>query len=214
MRTARSTAAISGFLIALLGIWGALVPFVGPYFDFAFGVNRTWHYTADRMWLDILPGVVAVAGGLMLLASSRRGVLLGGALLSLIAGAWFVVGPAVSLAWESAAGPIGRPLFASTRQMLELVGYFYGLGALIVALSAFSFGRVWTRATLVAGEATGAQPTPARAPAPEPVGAIAGPTTPTAQEPPPARQAPWRSRLLRRRGRTAHRERRPVERQR
>jgi hypothetical protein len=211
MRTARSTAAISGFLITLLGIWGALVPFVGPYFDYAFGVNQTWHYTADRMWLNILPGVVAVSGGLVLLASSRRGVLLRGALLSLIAGAWFVVGPAVSLAWESAAGPIGRPLFGSTRQMLELVGYFYGLGALIVALAAFSLGRVWTRSTLVAGEATGTQPVPA----PERLDAGADSTAPpAAQKPPPARQAPWRSRLLRRRGRTAHRERRPVGHQR
>lgn len=209
MRTARSTAAISGLLIVLLGIWGAVVPFVGPYFDYAFGVNQTWHYTADRMWLDILPGAVAVAGGLVLLASSRRGALLGGALLSLIAGAWFVVGPAVSLTWESAAGPIGRPLFGSTRQTLELVGYFYGLGALIVALSAFSLGRVWTRSALVTGEATGTQP------APERVGAGTGSTAPpAAQGPPPTRQAPWRSQLLRRRSQAAPRERRPVERQR
>ena len=211
MRTARSTSAISGLLIALLGIWGALIPFVGPYFDYAFGVNQTWHYTADRLYLDILPGVVAAVGGLVLLASSRRGVLLWGALLSLIAGAWFVVGPAVSLTWESAAGPIGRPLFGSTRQMLELVGYFYGLGALIVALAAFSLGRVWTRSTLVADEAVATQP----APAPQRVDAGPDSTAPpAAQEPAPARRAPWRSRLLRRRGQTAARERGPVERQR
>jgi hypothetical protein len=211
MRTARSTAAISGLLIALLGIWGALIPFVGPYFDYAFGVNQTWHYTADRMWLNILPGAVAVTGGLVLLASARRRALLGGALLALLAGAWFVVGPAVSLTWESGAGPIGRPLFGATRQMLELVGYFYGLGALIVALAAFSIGRVWTRSTLVAGEATDVQP----ATAPEGVGAGAGSTAPpVAQEPAPTRQAPWRSRLLRRRGQAGSRERRPTERQR
>jgi len=72
MRIARSTGAVSGFLIALLGIWGALIPFVGPYFDYSFGTNSTWHYTADRLWLNILPGALAVLGGLMLLAASRR----------------------------------------------------------------------------------------------------------------------------------------------
>ena len=58
MRIARSTGAVSGFLIALLGIWGALIPFVGPYFDYSFGTNSTWHYTADRLWLNILPGAL------------------------------------------------------------------------------------------------------------------------------------------------------------
>src|SRR5207249_4598889 len=45
-----------------------------------------------------------------------------------------------------------------TRQMLELVGYFYGLGALIVALSAFSIGRFMSRprvATEAAAVASG-----------------------------------------------------------
>jgi hypothetical protein len=34
MRTTRSTAAVSGLLIVLLGLWGALIAFVGPYFDY------------------------------------------------------------------------------------------------------------------------------------------------------------------------------------
>src|SRR5258705_4744134 len=109
MHVARSTGAVSGLLIALLGIWGAMIPFVGPYFDYSFGVNQTWHYTADRLWLDILPGALAVAGGLLLLVSARRFVLLMGALLSLLAGAWLVVGPSVSLTSESGLRPISRP---------------------------------------------------------------------------------------------------------
>jgi hypothetical protein len=205
MRTTRSTAAISGLLIVVLGAWGALIAFIGPYFNYAFGVNQTWHYSANRLWLDILPGAIAVVGGLLLLASARRAALLSGALLSLVAGAWFVIGPAVSLTWESGAGPIGRPLFGTTRQMLELVGYFYGVGALIVALAGFSLARVWTRST-----AAVVREAPAAA---EPVGAGVGPSAPVADEPVAARQEPRRSRLLRRRGQTATRER-PVERQR
>ena len=32
----RSRGAASGLLVIVLGLWGALVPFVGPYFNFAF----------------------------------------------------------------------------------------------------------------------------------------------------------------------------------
>ena len=144
-RMTRSTGAVSGLLIILLGVWGALIPFVGPYFDYSFSTNTTWHYTTDRLWLDILPGALAVLAGVMLLLAATRaaGILAGW--LAMVAGAWFVVGPSVSLTWESGVGPIGRPLYGSTRQMLELVGYFYGLGALIVALAAFAVGRFASR---------------------------------------------------------------------
>jgi len=148
MRLARSTGAASGLLIGLLAIWGALVPFVGPYFDYSFGSNATWHYTSDRLWLSILPGAAALLGAVLLvIAATRLAGVLGG-WLAMVAGAWFVVGPAVSLTWESGPGPIGRPLYGPTRQMLELVGYFYGLGALIVALAAFSIGRFASRPPL------------------------------------------------------------------
>ena len=145
MRLPRSTGAVSGVLLVVLGLWGALIPFVGPYFDYSFGVNSTWHYTSDRLWLDILPGALTVIGGLLLIGARTRSAGIFAGWLALIGGAWLVVGPAMSLTWESGQGPIGRPLFGSTRQMLELVGYFYGLGALIVALSAFSIGRFMSR---------------------------------------------------------------------
>ena len=158
MRLPRSTGAISGLLVVLLGVWGALIAFVGPYFNYSFGSNSAWHYTTDRLLLDILPGAVAVvAGGLLLTATTRRAGVLGG-WLGLLAGAWFVVGPAVSLTWEHAAGPIGRPLGGSTRQMAELVGYFYGLGALIIALVAFASGRFASRPAVIA-EAAAVAPT-------------------------------------------------------
>jgi hypothetical protein len=150
MRIARSTGAVSGLLIAVLGIWGALIPFVGPYFDYAFGVNSSWHYTTDRLLLCILPGAAALVGGLMMVrAASRAGGAFGG-WLAVLAGAWFAVGPAFSRIWEHAgSSPIGAPLFGSTRQALELVGYFYGLGALIIALAAFAVGRFASRPAVV-----------------------------------------------------------------
>ena len=59
MRMARSTGTMSGLLIVPLAIWGGLIPFIGPYFDYSFGTNSTWHYTADRLWLNILPAAIA-----------------------------------------------------------------------------------------------------------------------------------------------------------
>jgi hypothetical protein len=132
-------------LIVLLGIWGALVPLVGPYFDYSFGVNSAWHYTMDRLWLDIFPGAVAVAGGLLVFSARTRIAGAVGGWLAVLAGVWFAVGPSVSLTWEHGSGPIGPPLYGTTRQALELVGYFYGLGAVIVALGAFAIGRFASR---------------------------------------------------------------------
>jgi hypothetical protein len=165
MRLPRSTGAVSGLMIVLLGLWGALIPFVGPYFDYSFGTNTTWHWTTDRLWLNVVPGAVAVLGGLLLLTSATRARGALGGWLATIAGAWFVVGPAVSLTWEHGRGPIGAPLGGSTRQMLELVGYFYGLGALIVALAAFAAGRFASRPRIAedAAAVTAAAPVGTRA---------------------------------------------------
>jgi hypothetical protein len=197
---ARSTGMASGLLVMVLGIWGALIPFVGPYFDYSFGPNTTWHFTTDRLWLNILPGALAVIAGLLLLMAATRaaGILAGW--LGLIAGAWFVVGPAVSITWESGTGPIGRPLFGSTRQMLELVGYFYGLGALIVAMTAFAIGRFASRPRLAEQEAI------ARAAA---RGAVtqAPPPPPSAEAPPPSERPARRIFPFPRRGRGADRSR-------
>ncbi len=51
LRMPRSRGATSGFLLVLLGIWGALIPFVGPYFDFAFTPDQSWVWTTARGWL-------------------------------------------------------------------------------------------------------------------------------------------------------------------
>jgi hypothetical protein len=139
--------------VILLGIWGALIPFVGPYFHYAFGSYQTWHYTSERLWLCIVPGVVAVIGGLLLLRSSHRSSGLLGGWLALAAGAWFAIGPTVSLLWHHAGNPIGAPMGGHTRQAIELLGYFQGLGVVIAALSAFAMGRYYSRPRVVEGAA-------------------------------------------------------------
>lgn len=149
-------------MLVVLGLWGGLIPFVGPYFGYAFGSQASWHYTTDRLWLDILPGAAVLLGGLIMLQSGHRASGSLGSWLAIVGGTWFAVGPAVSRLWEHGAGPIGAPLFGHTRQTFELIGYFYGLGAVVVGLAAFALGRFVTRPPLVAAPVEGepaAEPT-------------------------------------------------------
>jgi len=156
MRVSRTTGAISGLVIVVLGIWGGLIPFIGPYFNYSFGPNVTWHYTVHRLWLDILPGAAAVVGGLIIINAKSRIDGTFGSWLALAGGAWFAVGPPVSVLWNAAAtaaDPIGAPYGGVHRQILELVGYYYGVGVLIVGFAAFSLGRFVSRPALAGDEA-------------------------------------------------------------
>jgi hypothetical protein len=149
VRISRKTGAMTGFMLIVLGLWGGLVPLIGPYFGFAFGSHATWDLTMNRFWLDVLPGAAVVLGGLMLLWSGHR---LSGTVASWMAmagGAWFAVGPAFSRLWEHGPGPIGVPLFGHTRQTFELIGYFYGLGVVVMGLAAFALGRFVSRPALI-----------------------------------------------------------------
>lgn len=140
----RSRGAASGFLLIVLGIWGALIPFVGPLFDFAFSPDREWVWTASRGWLEVLPGAVTVVGGLLLLTSRNRFTAMLGGWLAVLAGAWFVVGRA--LAGPLGLGGPGAPVAATETKRVALeLAYFYGLGALIIFLGALALGRLSIR---------------------------------------------------------------------
>lgn len=139
MRAPRSRGAVSGILLVMLGVWGAVVPFVGPYFDYAYTPDNPWNYTSGRLLLEILPGVVAVIGGLLVLASANRAVAALGGWLAALSGAWFVLGVPLTTIWE---GPtVGEPIGDTTQQVLEYVGFFGGLGVAMVFLAAFALGR-------------------------------------------------------------------------
>ncbi|MEP9383232.1 hypothetical protein [Nocardioides sp. KR10-350] len=126
-------------LLVLLGAWGALIPFVGPYFDYAYTPDNTWDYTSGRLILEILPGAGAVLGGLLVLGSANRLAAALGGWLAAVSGAWFVVGVPLSAIWGSPT--VGDPTGGATRQAVEYVGFFGGLGAAIVFLAAFALGR-------------------------------------------------------------------------
>src|ERR1700712_3575906 len=152
MRIPRSRGAASGFLVILLGLWGALVPFVGPAFDFAYNPDQGSAWSATRGWLEVLPGVVAVIGGFLLVRSRNRATAMFGGWLSVLAGAWFVIGRV--MATTLTIGEIGRPVAENDIKAawLELT-YFYGLGALIVFLGAMALGRLSVRSVRDVGHA-------------------------------------------------------------
>lgn len=140
----RSRGALSGLLLILAGVWGAFIPFVGPYFDFAFTPDSPWAWTTGRGWLEVLPGAVTVVGGLLLLVSRNRATAMLGGWLAVVAGAWFVVGRA--LAGPMALGNAGSPVAVTeTKQVMLELAYFSGLGALIVFLGAAAGGRLSVR---------------------------------------------------------------------
>ena len=142
LRMRRSRGALSGLLLILLGAWGGLIPFVGPYFGYAYTPDSAWTYTSGRLWLEILPAAATFAGGVLLLITGRRHTALLGALLAVAAGAWFAVGPVVSPLWNAAVGP-GTPAGSGiVTRTVEQIGFFTGLGVVIVFVAAAAAGRV------------------------------------------------------------------------
>ncbi len=139
----RSRGAVTGLLLVLLGAFGALIPFVGPYFDFAYTPNTAWAWTAARGWLEVFPGLVTVAGGFLLITSRSRATAMFGGWLAVLGGVWFIVGRAFAAALR--IGDVGQPVAATDvkRAVLE-IAYFSGLGALIV----FFGGGVLARLTV------------------------------------------------------------------
>ncbi len=151
------TTRFAGLTILIGGIWGALIPFVGPYFHYSLGPDRTWTWTTGRLYLDVLPGVAAIIGGLLLLGAGPWATGRLGALIALIAGIWFVVGPDLSYIWQ-AGGAQGIAHGSRAVRSLEAVGFHTGLGVLIAALAAYALPGFLLRRRLAAAEgAAGAE---------------------------------------------------------
>lgn len=133
-RPARGVA--SGLVLVLLGIWTGLVHFVGPYFGYQFGTAGVWEFTWDRLWFGILPGVAAIAGGLLLVAARDRVTGSLGAGLGMACGVWLTVALTLAGIWQAAAPG------AASMSLAEQVGLFYGLAAALAVLAAFAAAQM------------------------------------------------------------------------
>jgi hypothetical protein len=142
LRVPRSRGAVSGVALILLGVWGALIPFVGPYFHYAYTPDTGWTYTSGRFWLEILPGAVALTGGLIVLASAYRPVALLGAWLAALSGGWFAVGSLLGPTWTRIGMTAGEPVGGPMLRTVEQLGFFTGLGIVIVFFATLTLGRL------------------------------------------------------------------------
>jgi len=139
----RSRGAFSGFLLILLGLWGALIPFVGPYFDYAYTPDKAWTYNTGRLWLELLPGAAVFLGGVLLMVAKGRHTALFGALLAAAAGAWFALGTVLSPLWNHHIPMGGSPAGSSVyMRIMEQLGFFTALGVVIVFVAAVALGRI------------------------------------------------------------------------
>ena len=183
----RSRGAASGFLLVLLGLWGALVPFIGPYFHYAYTPDTAWTYTTARLWLEVLPGAAVVLGGVLLIIATGRHVALFGAVLAAAAGAWFTLGPILSPLWNDHVTMGGSPASATVfMRIMEQLGFFAALGLVIVFIAGAACGRILsvtsgikTVETIPAAEkvpATETVPVAEKVPAAETAPARTGPT--------------------------------------
>ena len=157
LRMRRSRGVVSGFLLVLLGLWGGLITFIGPYFQYAYTPDpgTAWTYTTARMWLEILPGAAVFLGGVLLIIAAGRHIALFGALLAAAGGAWFALGTVLSPLWNNSVPlggvPAGTTVLVRT---VEQIGFFTGLGVVIVFIAAAAFGRIISLPPEVVPEAT------------------------------------------------------------
>ncbi|HEU5419455.1 MAG TPA: hypothetical protein VFV41_17325 [Streptosporangiaceae bacterium] len=148
-RIPRRRGGLCGLLLVLLGAWAALGPFIGPYFNFAYAPDSAWHYSDGRLYLSIVPGVAALLGGLIVLATRSRAAGTFGGLLAAAGGAWLIVGDGLvravtQLSSLSPGAPLAHSaggLSTATWQFLEQLGLFTGIGILIVFFAALVIGR-------------------------------------------------------------------------
>jgi hypothetical protein len=149
-RIPRRRGGLCGLLLILLGAWGGLIPFVGPYFKYAYSPDKTWFYSSGRLYLSILPAAAAVLGGLLIAATRSRAVGTFGGLLAAVGGAWFLVGaPVVDIVLKKTSITPGTPVphgttaagTTSVWMFLETVGFFVGVGILIIFFGAIAVGR-------------------------------------------------------------------------
>jgi hypothetical protein len=134
---------MAGLVLILLGAWGGLVAFIGPYFHYAYTPDSPWTYTSGRLLLEVLPGIATLVGGLILLVSTLRPTALFGAWMAALGGAWFATGSALAPLWTSAgASAQGLPVGGQFARVVEQIGFFAGLGVVVVFVAAAALGRL------------------------------------------------------------------------
>jgi hypothetical protein len=146
----RSRGVVAGVALILLGLWGGLAPFVGPYFHFGYTPDKALAYTTGRLYLSAIPGGAALLGGLLVATTRNRGIGVFGGLLAALGGLWFVIGSGVtyyllkytSITTGTPLGSLTSTGSYSVRMYLEVLALYGALGAAIIFFGALACGRM------------------------------------------------------------------------
>jgi hypothetical protein len=137
--------ALAGLLAMLVGAFGAIVPFAAPGLGYSADGAPSWFWDLSHVVLWLVPGAAAFAAGAVVLlfvgptsrGRGRFGVALAG-MLTMVCGAWFVIGP---LAWPVLRNSAG--VFVPAAPLRELgyqTGYSLGPGAVLLLLGGLVVG--------------------------------------------------------------------------
>lgn len=141
--TRSTTFKLMGGIIAMVGLWAALVPYVGPTFGYTMPPGAdvpAWEWTASHTQRHLLPGLAAILAGALLFHRSRS-VALGAAGLALAAGVWMIISPFVPRAWlDGGMGGMGGGEPSVFMQIITPLGYHYLPGIITAGLAAFALG--------------------------------------------------------------------------
>jgi hypothetical protein len=131
-------------LITLIGAWVIVAALIGPSFNFGFFNDKSWEWSTKQWELQLIPGIVAVVGGLLLLTPSRGTGSLG-ALLAFLAGGWLIVCPVLYPIWAS--GTVDT-FGSDSMKALRWVGHFYAPGGFLLYFAGYAHG-LFARRTVV-----------------------------------------------------------------
>ena len=184
----RSRGAVCGLMLILLGLWGGLAPFVGPYFHFGVEPDTAWVYNSGRLYYSVVPAAAVLLGGVLVLLTRNRAIGIVGGALAVLGGAWFSLGTglvtyvvkSVSISVGTPIGTAGPGAALTARMYLEEVALFGGLSLLIVLVGGLAIGRFSLLAAKdVVADAEEEEPYPGTIPVrPLPTRAVAAAGTP------------------------------------
>ena len=133
-----------GLLITLIGAWVIVAALIGPSFNFGFFSDKSWEWSTKQWELQLIPGMVAVIGGLLLMTPSRGTGSLG-ALLAFLAGGWLIVCPVLYPIWASGTA---NTFGSDSMKALRWVGHFYAPGGFLLYFAGYAHG-LFARRTVV-----------------------------------------------------------------
>jgi hypothetical protein len=130
---------VTGVLVLAVGAWAGVVPSAAPAFRFSADGSTSWYWNLSHAALWLLPGATAVVAALVILGvlgRTRRGRGRIGAssagIVSVVCGAWLVVGP---VAWPVLYRSAGVFVPAGpARELAYQLVYSLGPGVLLAAL--------------------------------------------------------------------------------